>query len=87
MGTTKLIGELLLKGLSVWELKEKTRYTKEVKSLLEEYDKEMDKPHFEDSDLYPDLKARAFRDNSKLDRIDRRMRNLGQAIISAPKKG
>lgn len=60
---------VLLKGLSLWDDKEKHKYIDRVLGLKKDYDAEQDKPVGE-------------RDNSVMDRIDRELRDIGDVFSS-----
>ena len=82
-----LIAGILFHGLSVWDSKEKGKYIEELVDLVEERDEELNKPSWEDRDMHTGLKFKEFRDDNRLNRLDRRMQLLGEAYLASKSGG
>lgn len=79
----EIIAKIVGSALSIWEHKTKNKYVEEYKSILEDYYGEIEKPSYQDRAKYPGLKDDDFRDNSIIDRTERRMYILSEALSSA----
>ena len=58
-------------------------WAKEILALKEEKRVEEKKPSFEDRDIYPNLRAKDFRNDARVTDIDDSLFNLSEAITTA----
>lgn len=83
MSWVKLALEGVLEVAKYLNTPEAEGWAKDVLKLEKEKLDEEAKPPWEDRDLHPDLRARDFRDDARIDRIDRELLVLGKAITTA----
>lgn len=66
-----------------WRHHDKTKYQRELDSLMESYDNEMQKPSYSEREKYPNRRPRDFRDMRLVDDITRRVHNIGKVYFSS----
>lgn len=82
MSKFELIAGILYKGLSIWEHEKRTEYLEKLIELKKGYYEELDKPSYEDRGNFPNLSPKEFRDNNRIDHIDRELHVLGEAYLT-----
>ncbi len=60
---------------------------RKFKAHMENYYEELDKPSYEERHLYPNLKAKHFRDNNVIDRSKRGVYIIGKSYSSSANGG
>jgi len=83
MSASMLIGSLGLELLRRLNKPELEKWVKEILKLKNEERIEQRKPSIEERGKYPELKDKDFRNNGRIDDINSRLYDLGQAIVAA----